>query len=228
MTTEEIRDRLFKIKDDGYKAFHSKLIPTVNPDKIIGVRTPDLRKFTSEIYKSGEYERFLEVLPHEYYEENNLHGFIIEKFTDFDKTIEELDRFLPYVDNWATCDMISPKTFKKKPPELLPKIKEWINSGNTYAVRFGINTLMKFYLDEKFSPEYPNIVADLKSDEYYVNMAAAWYFATALSKRYGEIVPYIENKKLSVWVHNKTIRKAVESYRITPEQKKYLRTLIIK
>ena len=211
MTTEEIRDRLFKIKDDGYKAFHSKLIPTVNPDKIIGVRTPDLRKFTSEIYKSGEYERFLEVLPHEYYEENNLHGFIIEKFTDFDKTIEELDRFLPYVDNWATCDMISPKTFKKNPPELLPKIKGWINSGNTYAVHFGINTL-----------------ADVKSDEYYVNMAAAWYFATALSKRYGEIVPYIENKTLSVWVHNKTIRKAVESYRITPEQKKYLRTLIIK
>lgn len=227
MPPTEIQKELFLMQDIDYKNFHSKLIPTIDPNTIIGVRTPLLRKFASTLFKSGKYEKFMKELPHQYYEENNLHGFLIEKIKDYDKTVEEIEKFLPYIDNWATCDMTSPKIFKKHLPELTNKIKLWIKSNHTYTVRFGINMLMTFYLDDNFSTEYSDMVSGIKSDEYYINMSIAWYFATALAKHYDDIIPYLTENRLSLWTHNKTIRKAIESYRITEEQKKYLRTLII-
>jgi 3-methyladenine DNA glycosylase AlkD len=223
-----IRSRLFEMQDLGYRDFNSKLIPNVDKNTVIGVRTPDLRKFAKEVFKMSEHKNFLANLPHKYYEENNLHGFIIEQIKDYDLCVKQLDLFLPYVDNWATCDLIRPKIFKKYPNELIVKIKEWINSQKTFTVRFGIEMLMRFYLNENFKSEYLELVSKIKSEEYYVNMMIAWYFATALAKQYDSALPYIESKKLSAWTHNRTIQKAVESYRITDEQKKYLRTLKIK
>lgn len=167
----------------------------------------------------------MENLPHEYYEENNLHGFLIEKIKDFDTCIAELERFLPFVDNWATCDMMSPKVLKKYPKELLDKIKTWIRSENTYTVRYAIGCLMNDYLEEQFSTDYLDMVAAVKSEEYYIQMMQAWYFATALAKQYEAVLPYLEERRLEPWVHHKAIQKAVESYRITPEQKQYLKTL---
>lgn len=227
-TEEQIRRDLFAMQDVTYHDFHAKLIPTVNPDLVIGVRTPELRKYAKQLAKTPEATEFLQFLPHKYYEENNLHGFLIEGMKDFDTVIKELDHFLPYVDNWATCDMIAPKVFKKNLPALIPKIKEWMASDHTYTKRFGMGMLMKYYLDEAFSTEYLNIVASINSDEYYVNMMIAWFFATALAKQYEATLPYIESHKLSHWTHNKAIQKALESYRITPEQKVYLRNLKIK
>lgn len=227
-TEEQIRKELFALQDREYHDFHCKLIPTVDPELVIGIRTPDLRKYARQLSKTPLAEEFLTILPHTYYEENNLHGFLIENMKDYPAVIEALDIFLPYVDNWATCDMISPKIFQKHLPALLDKIKEWIASGHTYTIRFGLGMLMKFYLDEVFLPEYLEMAAAVNSEEYYVKMMVAWFFATALAKQYDTALTYLEKHRLDSWTHNKAIQKAIESYRITGEQKEYLRTLKIK
>ena len=225
---ERIRERLFELQDLKYRDFNSSLIPTVDKETVIGVRTPQLRKLAKELSKDPDIEIFLRTLPHKYFEENNLHGLIIEAMKYYDRCVAEMKLFLPYIDNWATCDIISPKIFKKHLPELLDEIKVWIGSDHTYTVRFGIEMLMSFYLDDEFKPEYPEMVVGVKSEEYYVNMMIAWYFATSLAKQYDAVLPIIEEKRLEKWTHNKAIQKSVESYRITPEQKVYLKTLKIK
>ncbi|EHQ89850.1 DNA alkylation repair protein [Desulfosporosinus youngiae] len=222
---EEVQHRLFELQDLKYKEFACKLMPTVNPETVIGVRTPDLRKLAREFSKRPEVAEFLEILPHRYYEENNLHGFLIETIRDYDAAVAAVDEFLPYIDNWATCDLISPKIFKKHQPELYEKIKVWLLSDQTYTVRFGVGMLMSFYLDDAFRPEILELVAAIRSEEYYVRMMIAWYFATALAKQYEAAVPYIQEQRLEKWTHNKAIQKAVESYRIGDEAKAYLRTL---
>ena len=224
----DIQRQLFKMQDIEYKKFHGKLMPTVNDEKIIGIRIPVLRKFANEFAKSEEAEKFILNLPHTYYEEDNLHAFVIEKEKNFDKAIELTEEFLPYIDNWATCDMFMPDIFKKNSEKVLPYALKWIKSDHIYTVRYGIGILMKLFLDEDFKEEYMQIVGDVKSGEYYVNMMIAWYFATALAKQYDCAVKFIEQKKLDVWVHNKTIQKAVESYRIPKTTKEYLKTLKIK
>lgn len=220
-----VKEKLFELRDCEYRDFHARLMPTVDKEKIIGVRTPVLRKFAKDFYKSGDYEPFLHALPHEYYEENNLHAFLIEQQKDYDELICLLDEFLPYVDNWATCDMMKTKIFEKHLPSLYKKIPEWLGSKHTYAVRFGIKMLMDHFLGENFKPESAELVASVKSDEYYIKMMQAWYFATALAKNYDETISYIKNQRLEKWVHNKAIQKAIESNRIEDETKKYLRTL---
>ena len=228
MNTNEIKKELFAMQDKEYKAFHSRLMPTINPDTIIGVRIPALRSFAKKLNKDADNAVFLKALPHQYYEENNLHAFLIEQISDFDLCICELNRFLPYVDNWATCDCMRPKSFKKNKEKLLPHIYTWLSSNHTYTIRFGIGMLMFYFLDEDYNIKYSDTVSEIKSDEYYVNMMIAWYFATALSKQWDRIIPYIENYRLPQWVHNKTIQKSVESYRITKEQKEYLKKFRIK
>ena len=222
----QVQKELFELQDEGYRAFHSKLIPNIDPERIIGVRTPRLRSYAKNFAKRPEAAAFLQQLPHTYYEENNLHAFLIEQITDYEICVAEWNRFLPYVDNWATCDMPSPKVFKKHLSELRSQIRAWMDSEETYTVRFGIGMLMRLYLEpETFSTEYSERVAEIQSEEYYVNMMVAWYFATALAKQWDAIIPYIKDRRLSRWCHNKTIQKAVESSRITPEQKTYLRGL---
>ncbi len=221
----ELQNQLFSLTDPAYKAFHAKLIPTVPPDSIIGIRTPQLRKFAKTYAQTPEAAQFLRELPHIYYEENNLHAFLLETIRDFDALMAKTEQFLPYIDNWATCDMFSPKLFRKYPDAVYQKIRQWLNSDRVYTVRFGIVRLMNNYLDAHFSTEMPALVADISTDEYYINMAAAWYFATALAKQYDCTLPYFTAHKLGIWVHNKAIQKAVESRRITPEQKAFLRTL---
>ena len=216
---------LFSLQDLKYKEFHQKLMPTVNPDKVIGIRTPVLRKFAKEFSKREEAEGFLKNLPHKYYEEDNLHAFLLEEIRDYETLIEELNKFLPFVDNWATCDMMRPKILKNHKTELLEDIKRWLNSKDIYTIRFAVNCLMLYYLEEDFKPEYLQWVKNIESQEYYINMVRAWYFATALAKQYDETVKILENNALNKWTHNKTIQKANESYRITKEQKEYLRTL---
>lgn len=220
-----ITEQLFELQDLEYKTFHSKLMPTISKDVIIGVRTPVLRKLAKQLAGTAGAEAFLKQLPHHYYEENNLHGFLLEAIRDFDACIAALNEFLPYVDNWATCDMMSPKVLKSDLTKLYEWVKIWIASGDTYSIRFGVNMLMKYYLDEAFLPEYPALVASICSEEYYVKMVVAWYFATALAKQYDAVLPYLTEHRLDVWTHNKTIQKAVESYRITPEQKAYLKNI---
>ena len=235
-TEEKIQRQLFKLQDLKYKEFQCKLMPTVNPETVIGVRTPDLRKLAKEYSKAPGVTpesappalEFLKILPHKYYEENNLHGFLIETIYDYDTAVAAVDTFLPYIDNWATCDLISQKVFKKHLPELYEKIKVWLKSDRTFTVRFGIEMLMSFYLDEYFKPEALELVAGIRSEEYYINMMIAWYFATALAKQYDAALPYIQNQRLEKWTHNKTIQKAIESYRISDESKAYLRTLKVK
>lgn len=225
---EDIRKELFALQDEKYQAFQVKLFPTLNPESIIGVRTPDLRSYAKKLLKQEEIALFLSDLPHRYFDENQLHAFIISEMKDYERCIGEVKSFLPYVDNWATCDQMSPKVFKKHLPELLVCIKEWIRSDETYTIRFGVGMLLEHYLDDAFSLEYPEMVAGLRSSEYYVNMMIAWYFATALAKQYEVILPFIENRRLDTWTHNKAIQKALESYRITPEQKECLKGLKIK
>ncbi len=224
---DDIQKELFRQQDENYRKFQSKLIPTIAADTVIGVRTPVLRKFAKQLVKQDEIQNFLQDLPHKYFDENQLHAFIISEIKDYDKCMEELIRFLPFVDNWATCDQMSPKVFKENRRELFAQIKIWLQAKETYIVRFGIGMLMQHYLDEDFEPVYPEIVAGIKSEEYYVNMMIAWYFATALAKQYDAILPYIENHRLDTWTHNKTIQKSVESYRVTAEQKEYLKSLKI-
>ena len=219
-----LQEQLFELQDLTYRDFHGKLMPETDKGTIIGIRTPVLRKFAKEFAKTEEAGAFLKTLPHQYYEENNLHMMLISGIKDYGSCIEEVKRFLPYIDNWATCDFPEPRCFRKNKEVLLKEIKSWISSGETYIVRYGIGMLMRLFLDdEDFSPEYPEMVAGLHSQEYYVNMMIAWYFATALAKQWEAIVPYIEQHRLSDWVYRKTIQKAVESYRITAEQKEYLK-----
>lgn len=225
---ENVQADLFAIQDLAYRDFQAKLMPTVNKETVIGVRTPSLRAYAKKFGKTDNVSAFLEVLPHKYYEENNLHGLLIEQIKAYSSCIAALDRFLPYIDNWATCDMIALRTVKNHLDIFIQEVCRWIASDHPYIVRFGIGMLMRYYLDEQFKPEYPKKVAEVKSDEYYVNMMRAWYFATALAKQYDQIIPYLEEKRLDTWTHNKTIQKAIESYRITPEQKIYLRTLRVK
>ena len=222
---KQIRDRLFALQDIGYRDFHSSLMPTMDKALVIGVRMPRLRKLAKELKGTELAEEFLQILPHRYYEENNLHMLLIEQISDYEECICELNRFLPYVDNWATCDMGGPAVFKKHLRELPEEIDKWLASEATYTVRYGIGMLMRHYLDEAFDPEYLKRVAKIESKEYYIRMMVAWYFATALAKQYAHALPYLEEHRLERWIHNKTIQKAVESYRITPEQKAYLKTL---
>ena len=228
MISDDIRDELFKIQDIVYRDFNSKLIPTVKKEDMIGVRTPELRKYAKKLLKEEGVEDFLHSLPHKYFDENQLHAFIISEIKDFKLCIDELINFLPYLDNWATCDQLSPKIFKKYRNDLLPHIYEWLKSDKTYTVRFGIGMLMEHFLDEDFKSEYPEMVAAVRSEEYYINMMTAWYFATALAKQYESILPFIEGNKLDTWTHNKSIQKAIESNRINAEQKNYLKGLKIK
>lgn len=220
---EEIQNQLFELQDMAYRDFHSRLMPDIDKETIIGIRVPVLRKYAKSIAGTEMAEKFIKELPHHYYEENNLHMMLITRIKDYDRCISEIERFLPYIDNWATCDFPAPKCFENHKEELLPVIKRWIASGETYTIRYGIGMLMRLYLDEDFDPEYVRLVVGVKSDEYYVNMMIAWYMATALAKQWDTVIPYIEEHRMSDWVHRKTIQKAVESYRITDEQKKYLK-----
>ena len=223
-----LQKELFQLQDLKYKEFHQKLMPTVNPDKIIGIRTPVLRKFAKDFSKRAEAESFIKNLPHKYYEEDNLHAFLLEEIKDYNVLIEELNIFLPFVDNWATCDMMRPKILKKHKTELLEDIKRWLTSKDTYTIRFAVNCLMNYYLEEDFKTEYLEWVKNIESDEYYINMVRAWCFATALAKQYDETIKILESNAIDKWTHNKTIQKAIESYRITKEQKEYLKNLKIK
>ena len=223
-----IQKKLFELQDLKYRDFHSKLMPTVCKDKIIGVRVPQLRKFSKELNKSELKEDFLNSLPHKYYEEDNLHAFLIEQINDFDECISALDNFLLFIDNWATCDMLTPKVLGKNSDLLYKKIQEWVKSEHAYTVRFAVVTLMKFFMDESLDKNHLNLLLSIKSDEYYINMSIAWYLATALSSGWDLVIPYIENQKFDKWVHNKAIQKANESYRITKDQKEYLKTLKVK
>ena len=222
---EKIQKTLIGAADLKYRDFNCKLMPTVDKSTVIGVRTPELRKMAKDFFKDENIGEFLKDLPHKYYEENNIHAFLIEQIKDYNQCIDELNRFLPYVDNWATCDMMRPKVFKKHKTELLSEIDKWILSKDTYTVRFGIGIIMVFFLDEDFDKKYLDAVASIKSDEYYINMMIAWYFATALAKQYEAALWVLKENRLSLWVHNKTIQKAVESYRITDGQKTILRGL---
>ena len=221
----EVQKKLFELSDKEYAAFQAKLAPTIAAESCMGVRVPVLRKFASEFSKTPECAAFLESLPHEYYDENLLHSVILEKRKDYDECMEKVERFLPFVDNWAVCDTLRPKIFAKHREELIGKVKEWIASEKTYTCRFGIDMLMTHYLDGFFRPEYLEFPAQVRSEEYYVRMMVAWYYATALAKQWDSTIPYLEKHRLPDWTHNKTIQKAVESYRITPEQKAYLKAL---
>ena len=225
MITDDIREELYSLRDIEYRDFQSGLIPNVSKDYFIGVRTPELKTLAKKLSKREDVAVFLGELPHSSFDENQLHAFIISGMKDYDRCICEVDKFLPYVDNWATCDQMTPKSFKKHKGELLQKVDEWINSDKTYTVRFAIKMLMSHFLDEDFDKKYLTKVASVRSEEYYINMMIAWYFATALAKQYKETVAFIEKKKLDKWTHNKAIQKAIESRRITPEQKDYLRGL---
>ncbi|MBO6282469.1 MAG: DNA alkylation repair protein [Pseudobutyrivibrio sp.] len=228
MIVDDIREDLFANQDVKYRDFQSKLTPTIEANTAIGVRTPVLRKLAKDYSKRQDVDDFLADLPHKYFDENQLHAFILSEIKDFDECIGKLERFLPFVDNWATCDQMSPKCFKKNHEKLLPYLNKWIKSDDTYTVRFAIVTFMSHFLDDDFDEGYLKLVSDIKSDEYYINMAIAWYFATALAKQYDKTIPYIENKTLDVWTHNKAIQKSIESYRVTAEHKEYLKSLKIK
>lgn len=223
-----VREKLMQMQDLEYADFQRKLLPTVDAETVIGVRTPQLRKLAKGLKGSEEAEAFIKELPHEFFDENQLHAFLIAEEKDFEKCIRQVERFLPFVDNWATCDQLSPKIFRKHRSELLGYIRVWLESEHVYTVRFAVGMLMEHFLDEDFAPGYPEMVAAVRSDEYYINMMIAWYFATALAKQWDAVLPYIEDRRLDVWTHNKAIQKSVESRRITKEQKEYLKTLKIK
>ena len=229
MTSKEViakvQQDLFAMQDLKYRDFHAKLMPTVEKESVIGVRVPVLRTYAKKFGKTEEAKQFLKILPHQYYEENNLHMMLVAQIKDYESCLAEVERFLPYVDNWATCDLPAPKCFEKHKKELIAVIRKWISSEKTYVVRYGIGLLLRLYLDADFDPAYLELVTAVQSEEYYVNMMIAWYLATALAKQWEETIPYLEERRLSEWVHRKTIQKAVESYRITKEKKEYLRSL---
>lgn len=222
---ENVKNNLFELRDCDYRDFQSKLIPNISPDRIIGIRTPALRAYAKNFAKTPEADIFMDTLPHVYLEEYAVHGFIVEQLKDFDEVIKRLDALLPYIDNWANCDQITPKVFKKYHSELIPHVMRWISSDFVYMKRFGIRMLMCFYLDEHFDPAYLKTVTEIRSDEYYLKMMVAWFFATALAKQFDAAAPYIAENKLDTWTHNKAIQKSIESYRITDEQKEFLRSL---
>ncbi len=222
-----ILEELFKLQDKEYAEFQGKLIPTIDKNRVIGVRVPEIRKLAKKYIKDEKGEKFLNNLPHKYYDEDMLHGLLISEMKDYELCIAEVDKFLPFVDNWAVCDIMSPKIFKENKNKLIKKIKVWSESKNVYTCRFGIGMLMKYFLDEDFKPEYLEIPSKIVSNEYYIQMMIAWFFATALAKQWDSTIKYIEERKLSKWVHNKSIQKARESYRITDEQKEYLKGLRI-
>ena len=226
--TDEIREKLFELQDVKYRDFQANLIPTVELKNMIGVRTPELRKYAKQLIKEEGISEFLHSLPHSYFDENQLHAFILSEMKDYEHCVEEVSRFLPYIDNWATCDQLSPKVFRKHKTELIDHIRKWLASGKTYIVRFAIGMLMQHYLEEDFDIVYAEMVSEIKSEEYYINMMIAWYFATALAKQYDNILPFIEQHRLDSWTHNKAIQKSIESYRIMPEQKAYLKSLKVK
>ena len=228
MNREEIVEELFRMQDRDYALMQIKIIPTAAADRFIGVRTPALRAFAKSLSKDKDTERFLSCLPHQYFDEDQLHAFVISLEENFEKCAAEVDAFLPFIDNWATCDQLSPKAFKKEPERLLPYIQGWIKSDKTYTVRFAIGMLMQHFLNDKFDTKYADMVAEVRSEEYYINMMIAWYFATALAKQYELVLPYLEEKRLDDWVHNKAIQKSVESYRISDEHKAYLKTLKVR
>ncbi len=228
MITDEIIKDLFEMQDRKYRDFQCKLIPTADKETFIGIRTPALRDYAKKVLKREDADAFLSDLPHRYFDENQLHAFVLSGMKDYERCVDKVNRFLPYVDNWATCDQMSPKVFKKHKDELLEHIRKWIVSDRTYTVRFGIGMLMEHFLDDGFDVSYPQLVADISSEEYYVNMMRAWYFATALAKHYDEVIPFVQDKRLDIWTHNKTIQKCVESNRISDDQKKYLKSLKIK
>ena len=228
MTEEIILKKLTELADSKYKSFSAKLTPSVKSENVLGVKMPSIRKLAREIADNEAIEGFLCNLPHRYLEQNNLHACLIECMADFDKAISYTQKFLPFIDNWATCDMLFPKAFKRNPEKLLPYIEKWLNSSHVYTVRFAVNMLMRLFLDERFDLKFAERIAKIESDEYYLKMVIAWYFATALAKQYDSVLPFLTQKKLSVWIHNKTIQKAVESYRITQEQKIFLKTLKIR
>ena len=219
-----MKEELFKLQDKKYQEMQFKIIPNIDNSTIIGVRTPEIKKLAKEVLK-GDYKSFLEELPHTYFDENQLHAFIISEIKDFNECINYINKFLPYVDNWATCDQLSPKVFKKNTNKLIDEIKVWIKSKETYTIRFGVGCLMQYYLNDEFKEEYLELVSKIKSNEYYVNMMIAWYFATALAKQYDSAIKYIENHKLDKWVHKKSIQKAIESFRVSDAHKEYLKTL---
>lgn len=225
MRSDAVFQRLSELSDPTYRDFHAGLIPNISPETILGVRVPALRKLARELRGSAEAQEFMAALPHEYYDENCLHGLLINDIKDFGATVSALDAFLPYVDNWAVCDLISPRSFKSRPPELAAHVRRWLESSHSYTVRFGIGVLMSFYLDEDFEPAQLEAVAERCCEEYYVNMMVAWYFATALAKQPEAALPYIENRRLSRWTHNKAIQKSIESRRIPDKTKAYLKTL---
>lgn len=220
-----IKEELFKLQDKKYRDFQAKLIPNKDINSLIGVRTPELRNLAKRMVKENNYSSFLNDLPHKYFDENQLHAFIISEIKNYDECINYINEFLPFVDNWATCDQMSPKVFKKHNDDLIKYIKKWIKSNKTYTIRFGIGMLMQYYLDNEFRIEYLDLVCNIKSEEYYVNMMKAWFFATSLAKRYDETIKIIENNILDKWTHNKTIQKSIESYRITADEKEYLKGL---
>ena len=222
---QEIVDLLFSKQDIKYRDFQAPLFPNIDKERMIGVRTPELKKIAKELNGSEIANRFIETLPHDYFDENQLHAFLISLIKDYQTCLKEVERFLPYVDNWGTCDQLSSKVFAKYKEELIVPIRKWLKSKHTYTVRFAIGVLMQHYLDESFKEEYMELVSKVESKEYYINMMIAWFFATALAKQYKTAIKYIEEKKLSFWVHNKTTQKAVESYRINDEQKVYLKSL---
>lgn len=224
----DILDTLFSMQDETYKDFQAKLTPELPAERFIGVRTPQLRGLAKELVKSGEYEVFIRQFPHSYFDENQLHAFIISELKDYEKAIAETERFLPFVDNWATCDQLRPKSFAKNKDKLILRVREWLKSDRTYTVRFAVGMLMCHWLDDDFDPEYPDLAANIESGEYYINVMRAWYFATALAKQYDSAVKYLEECRLDPWTHNKTIQKARESLRVSDERKAYLNTLRIK
>ena len=224
---DNIISRLTLLREESYQKFQSSLIPTVDPSAILGVRTPELKKIAKELYGTEIGKAFLNELPHSCFEENQIHGFMISEIKNFEECLIQTERFLPYIDNWATCDQTAPKVFSKHKQELLPSIDRWLDSNHTYTVRFAIGMLMRHYLDADYQTEYTDRVCAVGSDDYYIRMEQAWYMATALAKQWDSVIPYLEKRILPKWTHNKTIRKAKESYRITTEQKDYLSGLVI-
>ena len=222
--TNKIQYDLFQIRDEKFAKFNAALIPNILSNNVIGVKTPALRQYAKNLSYT---DKFMDELPHKYFEENQIHAFVLSNISDFETCINMVNDFLPYVDTWATCDQTIPNPFAKNTDKLLPHIKQWIKSKHTYTVRFAIGILMRYFLGDKFVPEYADMVIKIKSNEYYINMMRAWYFATALAKNWDYVIQIIKDKKLDLWTHNKTIQKAIESYRITPQQKQYLRKLKI-
>ena len=222
---EEIIRKLYSMQNIKYQEFTAKLIPNINKNKIIGVRMPDLRKLAKEIKNIDYIDDFLSELPHKYHEENLLHGILLSKYKDIDILLKELDKFLKYVDNWMVCDIISPKLFKKEPDKVYKYIKKWINSKYEYKIRFGVVSLLQFYLDDNYRYEELELVGSIKSESYYVKMAIAWFYSFALIKQYDDTIKEFEDKKLDKWIHNKSIQKAIESYRVSNERKEYLKSL---